>query len=112
MGEVILSVLAGLLRYALSGVTAWLIANGIATEGQIAKLITGLATGLGLVLWLVWQKYRERVRLLTALAMPKGTTLEDLKKRIAIGETVPADTPNDAVPTVKPTDAGSVRPRS
>ncbi len=112
MGEVIVSVLAGLLRYALAGVVTWAITNGIATEEQTTKLIAALASGIGLVGWLIYRKYKDRVMVLTALAQPKGTTMEDLKKKIAIKETVPADTPNDAVPTVKPSDAGSVKPRS
>lgn len=110
MGAVLMDILAGLLRYVLAGVISWLITNGIATEAQTTQVIAGLASAIALVGWMVWNKYRARVKLLTALTTPKGTTVDELKGLIARGVTAPVSTPNDAVPVAAKTD-GSVKPR-
>lgn len=99
MFTILQSILGGLLRYVLAGVISWLITNGIADEEQVTQLIAGVASALALVGWLAWVKLRDRSKVLTALAMPKGTTLHDLDLIVKGGVVVPAMTPDDAVPT-------------
>lgn len=85
MGTVIRSVLTGLLRYVLFAVSAWAVNKGIATQEEVELLISGLA-GLLLVFGsLVWVKYRDRVKLLTALQLPRGSSERDVDHEIAAG---------------------------
>lgn len=110
MGVIFESILGGLLRYLLAGVISWLITNGIANEEQVTQLLAGITGALILLGWMVWNKVRAHVKVLTALAVPKGTTVEDLHILMSKGVKVPASTPNDAIPVpVRATD--SVRPR-
>ncbi len=112
MGPLMMSILGGLLRYALAGVITWLISNGIATPEQTAELITGIAGGLALLVWMIWRKYRDRVRLLTGLAAPKGTSVDKLKDMIARGVAVPAATTDHQVPVTGTGDGAITPPRS
>jgi len=110
MGEVIKSILAGLLRYALAGVFAWMIDKGIATPDQVGILLTGLSGFLALIVWMAWNKIKARVEVLTALTAQPGTSMNELKDQIRTGASVPAATSNDASPRVVKSD-GYVRPR-
>lgn len=88
MGAVIRSVAAGLLRYVLAGVIGWLISKGIATPEQVEILIAGLSGAIVLAATLVWVKYRDRVRFLTALRQPTGATEDDVQRAIDRGRGV------------------------
>lgn len=108
MAEVLKSVLFGLMRYALAGVFTWMIDRGIATKDQTEMLLGGIVGAIGLVAVLVWKKYKDRVLVLTALATPPGTSLNELKDQVAKGAAVPASTSDDATPRVAK-NIGSVR---
>jgi hypothetical protein len=84
MQSLLTSVLMGLLRYILAGITGWMITNGIADEQQIGQLIAGLAGALILIGSLWWVKYRDRVLVLTALKMPPRSTPEDLAAAVKL----------------------------
>lgn len=85
MQSLLTSILMGLLRYVLAGVTGWMITNSIATEEQTMQLIAGLAGAIVLVVSLVWVKYRDRVLVLTALKLPARSTPTDLVDEVAHG---------------------------
>lgn len=87
MGSVLTNVVAGLLRYALAGVTGWMISKGIASPEDVEFLIAGLATTLFLVGSAFWVKYRDKLRVLTALQLPQHSTEADLKAAVKIGNT-------------------------
>ncbi len=108
MGEVLKSVLFGLLRYALAGVFTWMIDRGIATKDQTEMLLGGIVGAIALVAVLFWRKYKDRVLVLTALTTAPGTSLNELKDQVAKGAVVPASTSNDATPRVTK-DLGSVK---
>lgn len=110
MGTILQSILGGLLRYVLAGVISWMITNGIANEEQVTQLLAGLTGALILLGWMAFNKIRGRVKLLTALAVPKGTTVAHLETLIGRGLKVPATTPDDAVP-VPVSASDSVKPR-
>jgi hypothetical protein len=103
MTTLITSILMGLLRYLLAGVVFWMVENGIATEGQTEQLIAGIAGGVVMLGWLVWVKYKDRLSIVTALAMPEGTTVNHLKAQIKSGATAPAAGDPDVKPTLSPT---------
>lgn len=107
--ELVTSILGGFLRYALAGVFAWMVERGIATQDQVALLITGASGFLALLVWMGWNKVKARVELLTALTAQPGTSVNELKEQVKAGVAVPASTPNDATPRVV-VDAGSVKP--
>jgi hypothetical protein len=100
MDDVTKKLLTGLLAHVLTGVSGWLIANGILTQGDIAQLIAGLVAGgvtVGLVLY---NRYKDHLTLLTALAAPVGTTLDQVKSDVKAGETPAVTTPSNVAPKV------------
>ncbi len=109
--EVLVSMLGGVLRILLGGVSIWAVEKGIATQEQIGLLIIGLAGFLGTVIWMWMNKAKARVELLTGLTVQPGTSVDELKAQIKAGCAVPVATPNDATPRAV-MDAGSVKPPS
>lgn len=81
--ETIKAIIGGLIRTALAGVFSWAVAKGVLTEDQAAQaplFIAGLLIVGGLS---VWNKWRAGKKIETALKLPLGSTIEDLKEALA-----------------------------
>ncbi len=96
-------ILTGLLRLGLSGLSTWLISNGIISADQNTELIAGIALGVVTVVWSIVSKYNVMGWILTALAHPKGTTFDDLTEAIKTSGKVPTSTPTDMTPQLPST---------
>ena len=74
------ALIAGILRNALAGVSAWAITKGYLNNDQASLLFIGIA---GLVVNLVWNvAHKQKVRsiLAAALIMPSGASYEQAKQ--------------------------------
>lgn len=111
MPALLLTIVVGLLRHALTAISAWLISHGIITADQNAELIAGLGLAVAGIVWQVWAKVKDRREKLTMLAAKKGSTEDDVKAEIKAGNFVPAATASDAVPVIQGTGDGRVPPR-
>ena len=100
MQALLLQIVGGLVRMALGGAIAMLVSNGVITEGQVPQLVGGIALALISGGWIAWNKVKERQKLHTALALPPGFTVEQLKEFIAQGKKASALTPEDRLPAV------------
>lgn len=77
----------------------WLVQHGVWTEADATTYVAAAAMALVALGWSLWSKYRGRVKLLTALTMPQGTTEGQVKAHIAGGGLTPAvSTPTNIVP--------------
>jgi len=77
--------LGSLLRMVLLGIFATLIEKGVWTEGQIETLAVGLAGFIAVAVWALWNHYKARLKFLTALESPAGTTEAHVNEKIAGG---------------------------
>lgn len=75
--------ITSLVRLAIAGVGGYFVRKGIVDqslmEATIAMIVTGAIAGF----WALWEKYRVRTHVLTALAMHAGSTPEQLKEQVA-----------------------------
>lgn len=101
MDPLVAEILGSVARWGLSLVVGWLVAHHAlpadqsgAVMAHYLPLLTGkLALGLGMaapLVWSVWQKVRSRVHLNTALEMPAGSTVQQLKRVIGAGDAASA----------------------
>ena len=103
MNPMLQAALGSILRYLLMIAATYLVKHGIwtasAAEGYVeAAVVALLALG-----WSWWKIHGNRIKLLTALALPPGATENDLNTHIAGGGAVPSIlTPPDTVPVPKP----------
>jgi hypothetical protein len=90
MNPLVAEFLGAVLRWTLQGVFVFLAAQGIITPEQGEKMIVGLIGSLITLAWVLWVKYGQRLKILTSLAAPKGTTEKAVESMIKQGETPPA----------------------
>lgn len=102
MNPILASALGAILRWLLAFGAGVLVEHGIWTQEDAATYVAGAAVALLALGWSLWNKYRGRVKLLTALAMPKGTTEATVVKHIASGGPTPSvSTPRGMAPRLE-----------
>lgn len=103
----VIDLLGLLARWAVGVLAGVLLSHHVMTEGEIARfsphLIYGLTFGFAALGWMAYRKYKARVELLTGLALPPGSSIDDVKAAVKAGAAPPVSTPNSAVPKPTPT---------
>lgn len=90
----------GVLRFALAPVAMWLAAHGIISQDEVVQAVvemSAIAVGVLLVVLRVIKSEREKR---TALAMEKGSTPDELKRKMRRGEVAKVTTPADQPTTI------------
>lgn len=104
MNPIASAALGSILRWLLALGSGWLVTKGIWTEAEATTYITAAALGILSLGWSLWQKYKSRKTVLTALMMPQGKTEDDVTDFIKQGNVTPAiTTPSDTAPGVPDT---------
>jgi hypothetical protein len=98
----VLSIIATIIRYLLAGAFTTLVAKGVITADQSEYIITGLVGFVAVVGWALWVRYRDRVKITTGLALPQGTTEDEMTRRMSRGQSAPATLATDKSPYLPP----------
>ena len=85
MAQLLLIMLGALLRMLLLAAFGALIQRGVWTEGQVEQLAVGLAGFLVVAGYALWNHYKNRLKFLTALETPAGTTEADVLAKVKAG---------------------------
>ena len=85
MYQLIVTLATALIRMLLIGWFATLIERGVWTEGQLTSLAAGLAGFLVVAGYVLWNHYKNRIKFLTALETPAGTTEAAIVAKIKAG---------------------------
>lgn len=106
MNALLLDFLVAIARWALTAAGAALVARHIITADQNDAFLGAIFQHL--MIWVplvasfvlvLWARYRNRVKFLTALSMPVGSTENEVKSLIASGAVTPSvKTPADTIP--------------
>ena len=79
----------------------WLIQHKIWSESEAKVYVSAAAVALVVGAWDYFQKHKSAVRVNTALALPSGSTVQDVKAEIKAGNAPPASVPEDRAPYLK-----------
>lgn len=101
MSEVMVKVLSGVIRVLLVPVTNWLVANGILTSNETVQFTAEVASWAVALGWTIWAWWHAHKRQMTALALPAGSTPNELKMTMKQGASAKAATGPDQSPTLK-----------
>jgi hypothetical protein len=102
MNPMVKEIAGAILRWALTAVFAGLVTRGVVTQEQATYAVGGLV-GLALtLLWVVWVKWGQRLKIVTALALDSGTTEHELEALIKRGAAPPATLAKSEAPYVSP----------
>jgi hypothetical protein len=98
MNPLVQSLLMGFLRWALQGAFVWMTARGIMQPDQAELIVAGIAGALCTLGWILWVKFRDRQKLLTAAAKHAGVSERTVEAAVAAGVAPPASLDKDASP--------------
>ncbi len=100
MNPLLKEALESVARSLLKVIAGYLVARNVWSNEQAASYIAPAAVALVGLGWSLWQTYKSRRKLVTALAMPEGSTENDVKTIIKDPriDTPPVSTPKDQAP--------------
>jgi hypothetical protein len=98
MNPLLYTALGSILRWLLAIGAGYLVKAGIWNSTDAEKYIAAGAIAVLTLGWSLWQKYHSRIRFLTALAMPSGSTENDTNTQIIAKVTPSISTPVNEVP--------------
>lgn len=85
----LLEALGSILRWLLAFGAGYLVRHGVWSQGAADGYVTAAATAIAMALvsigWSLWQKYSARIKLLTALSLPAGSSIEQVQQRVDAG---------------------------
>lgn len=87
MNPMLAEALGSIIRAGLMVLAGYLVKAGIWNEGAATTYVTAASIGLLTLGWSIWQKYKNRLKLLTALTTPPGMTEATLEQQMASGST-------------------------
>lgn len=95
MNPMVQSAIGAVLRWAFTFLAGWFVQHGIWTHNEAEIYVGGAVIGTLTLIWGLWNKYHGRLKLLTALTMPEGSTEAQVDAKIA------GSAPNPPVTTPK-----------
>ena len=72
------------------------------SHDQVTQVAAQATPIVAVLVWSIWQKYRGRQKLLTALAMPSAMTEHEVEAAVSAGDAPRVGTPKSEVPREKP----------
>lgn len=103
--------IGSIVRTILAALSGYLVQQALISEAQSQQFMIAAVPFLSALIWSLYQKYKGRVRLMTALASPMPMSENTLEKVVATGNTPSVATPQFLVPRApapivpKPPDA-------
>lgn len=85
MYQLAVIMLGSLLRMLLLGLFAGLIERGVWTTNQVEQVAVGVAGFICVAAYALWNHYKSRIKFLTALETPPGTTEAHINEKIKDG---------------------------
>ena len=101
MNPILQAALGSILRYGLMILATFLVKHGVWTASAAERYVEAAVVALLALGWSWWKIHGNRIKVLTALTMPQGSTENDLKEQVKTGEVPSVMTPTNAVPMPK-----------
>ena len=86
MNPLFVSILGSFIRWGLTILATWLVQHGVWTSGDATGYVSGLTLGLITLCWALWNRYKSRIKFLTALEAPAGASEQHVLDTIANGK--------------------------
>jgi hypothetical protein len=85
MNPLVQAALGSILRAVLAGLAGWFVNRGIWTADAANEYLTAAALAILTLGWALWTKYKDRIKFLTALEAPVGTSEAKVDKKVSEG---------------------------
>jgi hypothetical protein len=114
MNPVVYSMLFSLVRYGVMFGAGWLVNHGVWAHADADKYVTeitiGILAALAALASMAWAKIKQKRLLNAAIALPKGSTVEQARRVVKEGMAPPASLPENAIPFLAPPKVSPVKP--
>lgn len=80
MDQLMQNFIGTVVRWALMIAAGWLVNAGLLQQGSQVEWVTGIAAGLVALIWGIYQKYFAHKLLTTALNLPPGVTIQEVRE--------------------------------
>ncbi len=102
MNPLLAAALGSIIRWALTFAAGFFVEHGIWTSTEATTYVAGAVMAVLTLMWMLWVRYRDRLKFLTALTMSPGATENEVKAHIASGGATPSiSTPKDTIPVMQ-----------
>lgn len=91
-------IIGAVIRTGVAFVLGWLVNQMIISADQATEWTTAITGGALVLLWSIWQKYRSRKKLVTALASPAGSSEHRVEAMVSAGNAPPVTVPKNVPP--------------
>jgi hypothetical protein len=98
MSPMLVDALGSILRFLLAGVFGYLVEKGVWTGEQSATFLSAAVVGILALGWSLWNKYKSRIKLVTALASQPSTEAQ-IEKMVSSGDAPSVHTAKTAIPS-------------
>ena len=99
MNPMVQEALGSIVRWALMLLAGYVVQAGIWTGADAERYVGGATIAVLALGWSLWQKYRSRLKLVTALASSKPLSEACLKEKLAVMVGIPSvTTPQNVIP--------------
>lgn len=82
-------------RFALAGLTGYLVRKGVFTDAQASSLTSAVVLGVLTLAWALWVRYRSRLKFLTAAASNGPVSEHEVEANVRAGNAPPATIPKN-----------------
>lgn len=104
MNPMLIEAIGTIIRWLFAFLSGYLVSHGVWTKDKAEEYATALASaaavGIASLLWGLWQKYKGRIKLNTALASTAPQSESQLNAKIDAGLSAPASTPKNETPEI------------
>jgi membrane protein implicated in regulation of membrane protease activity len=98
LNPMLMKALGSLIRAGLMLAVPFFVSQGIWTPDEATATMTALATAAAALVWSLFEKYKSRQKLVTAIASAKGDTEANVEKKVDKGQAPPVTLQKDEVP--------------
>lgn len=98
MNPLLQEALGAIIRWALALGAGYLVRAGVWTDAQASTYVAALTLAALALGWSLWQKYRTRLKLVSALASPAVLSEKQVERNIAMGTAAAVSTPKNERP--------------
>lgn len=105
MNPLLQEALASVIRHVLGMAAMFLVSTGIWQQADAEKYVAAAALAVITLGWSFWQKYKSRIKLLSALSEPAPMSEGQLENKLAAGVTAAPSTATSKADVPKPAKA-------
>lgn len=98
MNPLVVAAISSILRFALAGLFGYLVSRGVWTNAEADVYLAAAVPALIALGWSAWNNYKDRRKLVTAMASSGPVSENQVDTLVAVGMSPPLNLSKDRIP--------------